>query len=128
MPVAEVFCACGKSARRFRHGRTLDPKTLKATKAKARALNAHGHPFIHACGDCGEDFGGKTLLKNHRTGRGNGKRCLTPDEMSAKGWRKDDKSRWRDLRNGSVWGTTTSLEVAHSTPPATLRPSEALEG
>jgi hypothetical protein len=32
----------------------------------ARELNAAGQPRLHTCGDCGEDFGSKTLLARHR--------------------------------------------------------------
>jgi hypothetical protein len=94
-PNATVWCSCGKRARHTRHGRLVDPDTLKPTQAKARELNASGHPFIHACGDCGEDFQGVRLQQRHRTGRASSKRCLTPTEMQAKGWRRDEKGRWR---------------------------------
>src|ERR687892_1544180 len=94
-PEASAFCKCGKQARRLRHGRLLDPETLKPTQAKAREHNAFGHPFIHGCGDCGEDFHGRTLQARHRVGRGNGKRCLSLTEMEKKGWHRDERGRWR---------------------------------
>lgn len=98
-PRAEVICACGKSARRFRHGRTVDPKTLRPTAARAKRLNRAEQPFIYGCDDCGEDFGGRDLQRRHVTGRAPSKRCLAPDEMQGKGWHRDKKGRWR--RTGS---------------------------
>jgi len=95
MPKASIWCRCGKQARRLRHGRLIDPETLKPTQAKARELNAVGHPFIHACGNCGVDFGGQRLLKRHRAGSKLKKHCLSPEQMRAKGWFQDDKGRWR---------------------------------
>ncbi len=95
-PNATVWCVCGKRARQVRHGRLLDPDTLKPTQAKARELNAAGHPFIHACGDCGQDFRGRYLQKRHRIGRGAAKRCLTAEEMTEKGWHRDEQGRWRN--------------------------------
>jgi len=84
-----------------RNGRLFDPDTLKPTQAKARALNEAGHPNIHACGDCGADFRGETLLRRHRVGRGAKRRCLTTLEMTGKGWRQDAEGRWRDPRNNA---------------------------
>lgn len=105
-PGAHVTCRCGKRARDIRHGRLLNPETLKPTRAKARELNSTGHPCIHACGDCKEDFHSKTLFSRHRAGRGPNKRCLTPDEMKTKDWDKDEKGRWRNMRYGS-WGSSS---------------------
>jgi hypothetical protein len=68
-PNATVWCRCGKRARHVRTGRLVDPDTLKPTQARARTLNGQGHPFIHGCGDCGEDFHGVRLQQRHRTGR-----------------------------------------------------------
>lgn len=89
-----VWCRCGKRARIFRSGRAVDPDTLKPTAAKAKTLNRSGHPFIYGCG-CGEDFGGRTLLKRHRVGGTKSKRCLSVEEMAARGWLMDQKGRWR---------------------------------
>jgi hypothetical protein len=94
-PNATVWCSCGKRARHTRHGRLVDPDTLKPTQAKARQLNEAEHPFIHGCGDCGQDFGGRTLQQRHRVGSKLHKRCMTSDEMIEKGWHCDDKGRWR---------------------------------
>jgi hypothetical protein len=111
-PNATVWCSCGKRARHTRHGRLLDPDTLKPTQAKARELNTSGHPFIHGCGDCGEDFGGRTLQQRHRVGSKLHKRCMTPEEMQAKGWHCDAKGRWRK---------TNSLEDVYEKRPRTAR-------
>jgi hypothetical protein len=60
---------------------------------------------------CGADFGSVTLFDAHRVGRHeytfsegfeldppreDGRRCLDPDEMFAKGWALNDRSRWVD--------------------------------
>jgi hypothetical protein len=95
-PNATVWCSCGKRTRHQRHGRLADPDTLKPTQAKARKLNSSGQPVIHACGDCGADFRGRTLQKRHRVGRASSKRCLTAEEMIEKGWALDEDGRWRD--------------------------------
>jgi hypothetical protein len=92
---ATVYCVCGKRARHCRHGRVVDPDTLRPTGAKAHALNSAGEPFIHACGDCGEDFHGRTLQRRHRVGKPSAKHCLTSEEMQTKGWHKDGRGRWR---------------------------------
>jgi hypothetical protein len=94
-PNATVWCFCGKRARHTRHGRLLDPDTLKPTQAKAREVNTAGHPFIHSCGDCGQDFHGRTLQQRHRVGSKLHKRCMTPEEMIQKGWHQDTQGRWR---------------------------------
>jgi hypothetical protein len=97
-PNATVWCSCGKRVRHQRHGRLVDPDTLKPTAAKARKLNSSGQPFIHGCGDCGQDFQGVTLQKRHRVGRSQ-RRCLTPTEMFEKGWALDEHGRWRNRAN-----------------------------
>jgi hypothetical protein len=94
-PRAVVNCGdCGKVARILRHGRVVNEKTLKPTRAKAQSVNDSGHPNLHACGECGEDFGGVTIQRRHRAGRGSAKRCMTASEMQAKGWRKSTRGRW----------------------------------
>jgi hypothetical protein len=98
-PKATVVCRCGKVARTLRNGRVVTPVTLKPTQAQARSLNEAGHPNIQACGDCGADFRGTDLLHRHRVGRGSKRRCMTADEMRAKGWRRDEKGRWRRPRD-----------------------------
>jgi hypothetical protein len=39
MPTANVWCRCGKLARRVRNGRLVEPDTLKPTRAKPREPN-----------------------------------------------------------------------------------------
>lgn len=99
-PRARVTCKCGKMARILRSGRIVNEETLKPTTAKARTRNKLGHPFIHGCGDCGEDFGGETLLRKHRVGGKNNKRCMGSAEMLGKGWFADGSGRWR--RRGAL--------------------------
>jgi hypothetical protein len=50
---------------------------------------------LNPCSHCGADFGGRELHRRHRAGRPPNKRCLTPPEMEAKGWWRDDFGRWR---------------------------------
>lgn len=65
----------------------------------------------NGCGACGEDFTSVKLFDRHRVGtheytsteglkmnppREDGRRCLDPDEMRARGWGKDAKGRWQD--------------------------------
>jgi hypothetical protein len=92
-PHAHVTCPCGKVARIVRNGRVVDEETLKPTRAKPRALNAQGQPYLHRCGDCGTDFGGKEILSRHRVGRRE-KRCLSAEEMHGRGWRLNARGRW----------------------------------
>jgi hypothetical protein len=49
------------------------------------------------CATCGEPFQSQGLFDQHRVGPfepPGQRRCLTPDEMRAKGWRHDGKT-WR---------------------------------
>jgi hypothetical protein len=96
-PRANVYCGCGKRARTLRHGRLVSARTLKPTAAKARALNHEGEPYVYGCGDCGEDFHGRELQARHRVGPRSAKRCLTAVEMEARGWRQDERGRWRNV-------------------------------
>ena len=93
IPEAVVNCRCKRVARIVRNGRVVTEK-LKPTTAKARELNKAGHPFTHGCG-CGQDFGGKSLLRRHRVGGSLSKRCLSPAEMTSKGWFLDPRGKWR---------------------------------
>jgi hypothetical protein len=50
------------------------------------------------CVGCGQGFGGVTLFDQHRRDTNNPdapRRCLTPAEMEAKGWRGDRRGLWR---------------------------------
>jgi hypothetical protein len=93
-PKASALCRCGKFGRRLLSGRIVDPDTLRPTEAKARAMNVAGEPVLFIC-ECGADFGGSRLFQRHRVGRGSKRRCLTFEEMLAKGWHEDEKGRWR---------------------------------
>jgi hypothetical protein len=51
------------------------------------------------CADCGEWFGSKTACNKHRVRAFNGDaplRCLTSDEMEARGMRARFAGLWRD--------------------------------
>jgi hypothetical protein len=89
-PRAHVTCKCGKVARILRSGRIVDEVTLRPTSATARMLNSAGHPSLYGCDQCGEDFGGKTILRRHRT-KG---QCRTVEQMRERGWNKNRRGRW----------------------------------
>lgn len=89
-PRAQVSCDCGKVARILRGGRIVDEKTLRPAQAQARSVNSAGHPNLYACDECGEDFGGKTIIRRHRT-KG---RCRTVSQMAERGWTKNRRGRW----------------------------------
>jgi len=60
---------------------------------------------VNLCRSCTQDFAGVGLFDAHRTGahshlwsveREDGRRCLSPDELEARGWRLDSRGRWSD--------------------------------
>ena len=56
--------------------------------------------MIPYCSVCKEPFLSQGLFDQHRVGKysPDERRCLTPDEMRAKGWRFDEHSRtWRGV-------------------------------
>ena len=50
------------------------------------------------CTVCGELFAGETIGDAHRIP--GDRRCLTVEEMTAKGWRIDDRGVWHDASRG----------------------------
>lgn len=73
--------------------------------------NAAQFPIAPAngCRACGQDFAGLSYFEAHRVGRHDytlseglrmdpatedGRRCLTVDEMTEKGWALNDRGRW----------------------------------
>ena len=48
------------------------------------------------CSACGEYFNRSSLFDRHRVGsfQPRARRCLSPDEMSEKGWRKNSAGFW----------------------------------
>lgn len=60
----------------------------------------------NCCSGCGEDFNGVSLFDQHRVGKhGVDRRCLTTDEMLARGWRRNRSGRWTGgLLDPSVFG------------------------
>ena len=67
---------------------------------RPHATNLAGHPVLYPCSHCGQDFGGKELRRRHRHRRAD--RCLTPDEMMAKGLWMDRYGRWRQHRDQRI--------------------------
>ena len=62
------------------------------------------HPRCQ-CGACGEDFSGIVLFDAHRVGDHEhdaspglplGRRCLSEEEMKAKGWVETPRGHWAD--------------------------------
>ena len=66
---------------------------------------------LNGCTGCGNDFASTLLFDAHRTGvyaysleqglrldppREDGRRCLGVDEMTATGWKLNDRGRWVD--------------------------------
>jgi hypothetical protein len=53
------------------------------------------------CPTCGEPFQSQGLFDRHRVGRyvPDERRCLTPEEMRAKGWTHDGRT-WRGKSTG----------------------------
>ena len=93
-PKAEVACRCGRKAIRSAGGRAVD-EAGRVTQAKPREFNKAGKVPRLVCPACQEDFGGRTTFRRHRVGgRGKPKRCLTPDEMRARGMRLSERGRW----------------------------------
>ena len=57
------------------------------------------------CTVCGELFAGETIGDAHRIGSyriPGDRRCLTVEEMTAKGWRIDDRGVWHDASRGGL--------------------------
>jgi hypothetical protein len=66
---------------------------------------------LNGCGGCHADFTSLETFDRHRVGtyeytleqglkldppREDGRRCLSPEEMQAKSWERNDKGRWTD--------------------------------
>ena len=54
------------------------------------------------CPACGAYFNGLTLFDQHRVGPMTDRSCLTPDQMTAKGWYIGDDGFWH-FEKGSHW-------------------------
>jgi hypothetical protein len=46
------------------------------------------------CPACGEYFNRVSTFDKHRTGDYSQRRCLTAEQMTAKGWRKNEAGFW----------------------------------
>lgn len=62
-----------------------------------------GHCRGGEYGGCCETFAGDGLADQHRVGPGTARRCLFPDEMIAKGWRKDERGIWHGKPIENAW-------------------------
>lgn len=66
---------------------------------------------MNGCSGCGQDFSSVALFDMHRVGkheysysegcsmvplREDGRRCLSTDEMTSKGWTLNSRNRWVD--------------------------------
>ena len=54
-----------------------------------------GHCKGGRFGGCCQSFTSLTGFDRHRTGPYTDRRCLTPDELTAKGWTRDEHGAWR---------------------------------
>jgi hypothetical protein len=67
---------------------------------------------------CGENFGGVKLFNEHRIGQhGKDRRCLTPQEMTARGWSQDSGGRWRHTSHAPMpkkWASRTEAGAARA--------------
>jgi hypothetical protein len=79
---------------------------------------------VNTCTSCGEDFGSVSAFDAHRIGnypqRGpseytgtladwvprKGRRCLTVEELLARGWLRDGRGRWRQPSDGAPWAAS----------------------
>jgi hypothetical protein len=74
---------------------------------------------MNLCRSCGLDFGSVSAFDAHRVGKhaykleqglalglDDGRRCLTSDELTQRGWTRDSRGRWRR--------PTTSLSFTQS--------------
>ena len=57
------------------------------------------------CGGCREYFNSNGTFEQHRVGEhGKDRRCLTPQEMTDKGWLKNDDGFWiREKSSNNFW-------------------------
>jgi hypothetical protein len=64
-----------------------------------------GMKVWNQCSACGADFTSVELFDRHRVGtheylfapeRPDGRRCLTVEEMTGRGWEQNDRGRWLD--------------------------------
>jgi hypothetical protein len=51
---------------------------------------------VCACPSCGERFTRVYAFDRHRVGEPDHRRCLTPDEMRAKGMGQNSRGEWRN--------------------------------
>ena len=63
------------------------------------------------CPTCREPFQSQSLFDAHRVGKydPDERRCLTPDEMRAKGWRHDGRT-WRGKGGGNPFAGATHAD------------------
>jgi hypothetical protein len=75
---------------------------------------------MNLCRSCNEDFSSVEAFDRHRVGRHAGpeRRCLDTEELTAKGWVKNDRGRWvfveRALRATAHFETSRSLGLGVS--------------
>jgi hypothetical protein len=76
----------------------LDLTCPDCGQAYSGAQRGGGHCHGGKYGGCCQSFRSQRTADAHRTGPYNPagqRRCLTPDEMRAKGWTRDDAGMWR---------------------------------
>lgn len=82
------------------------------------------------CRACGESFGGETAFKARRTGDftheapNYGRRCLTRQEMKAKGWFQNEAGRWAM----SEWDKNYRLPICRASTGGDQAPAASEAG
>ena len=85
----------------------VDPeKSVAFPVPFAPAALPHGSN-ICLCRACGALFRAVGTFDLHRTGPHGARRCMTPDELVARGYIRDPRGRWRLAvsRPASAWGS-----------------------
>lgn len=97
------------------------------------------------CGSCGDFFNSVTAFDGHRVGpyrqlrdspHAVDRRCLAPDEMTARGWQRNASGYWTTgtmpatafpvaRQSGNGIDPATSARVASSSPPAAAAAASA---
>lgn len=80
------------------------------------------------CAGCGEFFNSTVAFEKHRTGEhaNNGRRCLSPDEMSEKGMSKSSDDFWITKPFGNdAWSKSVIVQQPPDTGEDTLEWDQA---
>ena len=77
----------------------LDEK--EAVQNDHAARDGYAQKPLNMCSGCGYDFASLSAFDAHRTGsHRHGRRCLTDEELRARGYTLDRRGRWRRPASG----------------------------